>query len=109
MIDTAGTITKAAKALKDAGSLDVYVCASHPVFSGPAIDRLKEAPIKEVVVTNTITIPEDKKLDKLKVISLAPLLSETINRIFEGKPMGVVFDKFYDDLRKKSGKKNESN
>ena len=106
MIDTAGTITKAAKAIKDAGALDVYVCATHPVFSGPAIDRLKEAPLKEVIVTNTINISEDRRIDKIKIISLAPLLSETITRIFEGKPMGVVFDKFYDDLRKKAGNKN---
>ncbi|UCH12320.1 MAG: ribose-phosphate pyrophosphokinase [Candidatus Omnitrophota bacterium] len=109
MIDTAGTITKAAQAIKDAGALDIYVCATHPVFSGPAIERLEEAPLKDVVVTNTINIPEDRKLDKIKVISLAPLLAETINRIFEGKPMGVVFDEFYDNLRKKLGNKNESN
>lgn len=109
IIDTAGTITKAAQAIKDAGALDVYVCATHPVFSGPAIDRLKEAPLKEVIVTNTINIPEDKKIDKISVISLAPLLAKTINRIFEGKPMGVVFDELYNNLRAKAGNKNESN
>ena len=109
MIDTAGTITKAAQAIKDAGALDVYICATHALFSGPAIERLKEAPVKEVIVTNTINLPEDKKLDKIKVISLGPLLAETIERIHEGKPMGVVFDKFYDNLRGKAGNKNESN
>ncbi len=108
MIDTAGTITKAAKAIKDAGALGVYVCATHPLFSGPAIERLKEAPIDEVLVTNTISLAKDKMLSKIKVISLAPLLAETIDRIFEGKPMGVVFDKFYDDLREKAGNQNES-
>jgi ribose-phosphate pyrophosphokinase len=109
MIDTAGTITKAAQAVKDAGALSVYISATHPVFSGPAIDRLKEAPIEEVIVTNTIPVKDGKRIDKIKIITLAPLLAETINRIFEGKPMGVVFDKFYDDLRAKAGNKNESN
>ena len=101
IIDTAGTITKAAQAISDKGAKSVYVCATHPVFSGDATERLKSETIKEVVVTNTINLPPEKRLGKVKVISLAPLLAESIKRIFEGQPMGVMFDGIYDNLRGK--------
>lgn len=101
MIDSAGTITKAAEALVEKGAKDVYICATHPVFSGKAIERLSSNDIKEVVVTNTIHIPEEKRIDKIKVISVASLLAESIKRIYEGQPMGILFDGLYDKLTKK--------
>ncbi|SJZ74337.1 ribose-phosphate diphosphokinase [Selenihalanaerobacter shriftii] len=92
MIDTAGTITQAAKALKERGAREVYACCTHPVFSGPAIERLEESNIKEVVVTNTIPLPDEKKLDKVNVLSIAPLLGEAIDRIFKDLSVSVLFD-----------------
>lgn len=100
IIDTAGTITESASMLKKYGAKDIYVLATHPVLSGPAIKRLQKAPIKEIFVTNTIEIPKQKKIKKIKVISIAPLLSETIKRAHEGTPMGIVYEKLYDKLKK---------
>jgi len=109
MIDTAGTITKAAEALVEKGAQDVYICATHPVFSGPAVERLSSDKISEVIVTNTIQIPEEKKLSKIKIISVASLLAESIRRISEGQPMGVLFDGLYDKLARKREAKGETN
>lgn len=91
MIDTAGTLCGAAYALKEQGVKDIYACCTHPVFSGPAIERLKEAPIKELIVTDTI--PHDAGIlgDKLKVVSMAPLLSETIRRIRCNRSVSELF------------------
>lgn len=100
IIDTAGTITESAYMLKKYGAKDISVLATHPVLSGPAIKRLQKAPIKEIFVTNTIELPKKKKIKKIKVISIAPLLSETIKRAHEGTPMGVVYEKLYDKLKK---------
>ncbi len=95
IIDTAGTITLGAEALIKAGAKDVYASCTHPVFSGPAVKRLSESPLKEVVCTNTI--PVDKKsIDemggKLKMISVAPLIGEAINRIHEKRSVSKLFD-----------------
>jgi len=92
IIDTAGTITVGAEALKQRGAGDIYVCCTHPVLSGPAIERLKSAPIKEVIVTNTIPVQGDKMIDKIKVLSVAPLLGEAIIRIHEDLSVSVLFD-----------------
>ncbi|MCL6558691.1 MAG: ribose-phosphate pyrophosphokinase [Firmicutes bacterium] len=92
IIDTAGTITKGAAALKQWGAKEIYVCCTHPVLSGPAIKRLEEAPIKEVVVTNTIPVPGEKMIDKIKVLSVAPLLGEAIIRIHEDLSVSKLFD-----------------
>ena len=100
IIDTAGTITEASKILKKFGAEDVYVFATHPILSGPAVKRLKEAPIKEVILTNTMPIPEKKKIDKIKIISVADLLAETIKRNNEGLPMGLVYKEMYKKLGK---------
>ena len=100
IIDTAGTITESASMLKKYGAKDIYVLATHPVLSGPAIKRLQKAPIKEIFVTNTIELPKQKKIKKIKVISIAPLLSETIKRAHEGTPMGIVYEKLYDKLKR---------
>ncbi len=91
MIDTAGTITLAAQALKDAGAIEVYVCATHPVLSGPAIERIEKSPIKEMVVTDSINLPEDKKIDKVVQVSVGPLIGDAIKRIHEHKPVSPLF------------------
>lgn len=92
IIDTAGTITKGAVALKNWGAKEIYVCCTHSVLSGPAIQRLEEAPIKEVILTNTIPVPKDKMIDKIKVLSVAPLLGEAIIRIHEDLSVSKLFD-----------------
>lgn len=92
IIDTAGTITQAAKVLKERGAREVFACCTHPVFSGPAIERLAESPISELVVTNTIPVKVDERLkDKLKVLSVAPLLGEVIERIYKNLSVSVLF------------------
>ena len=106
MIDTGGTMVSSAKALIDAGALDVYACVTHPVFSGDAVKKLQDSPIKEIIITNTIPLSPEKRIAKLKVISIGPLLAESIKRIYEGNPMGVIFDGLYDKLAKKRGDKN---
>lgn len=100
IIDTAGTITESALMLKKYGAKEIYVMATHPVLSGPAIERLQKAPIKEIFVTNTIELPKEKMIEKIKVISIASLLSETIKRAHEGTPMGEVYEKLYEKLKK---------
>ena len=92
IIDTAGTITHGALALKERGADEIYVCCTHPVLSGPAIRRLEEAPIKEVLVTNTIPVTKDKMLNKVRVLSVAPLLGEAIIRIHEDLSVSKLFD-----------------
>ncbi len=92
MIDTAGTITNAANALKDMGAKEVYACATHPVLSGPAIERIQDSAIKELVLLNTITIPEEKKIDKIKMLSVAPLFAEAMIRIFTNDSISRLFD-----------------
>lgn len=90
IIDTAGTITNAAKALKERGAKDVYASCSHPVLSGPAIERLNDSPIKEVVTTNSIPTAA-KNCDKIKVLSVAPLFGEAIMRIFQDASVSKMF------------------
>lgn len=91
IIDTAGTITQAAKVLMEKGATEVYACCTHPVLSGPAVQRLQDSVIKEVVVTNTIPLLQEKKLDKIKVLSVAPLLGEAIVRIHEDLSVSKLF------------------
>lgn len=104
IIDTAGTITSAAKALKEKGAKDIYIAATHALFSGAAVERLKDNTIKEVIVTNTINIPKEKRFDKLKIISLAKLLADSITKVYEGTPMGVLFDNLYKKIYEKRNK-----
>ncbi|MEW6447811.1 MAG: ribose-phosphate pyrophosphokinase [Bacillota bacterium] len=92
IIDTAGTITKGAEALCEWGARDVYVICTHPVFSGTAVERLATPAIKEIYVTNTIPLPPEKLLDKIRVISVAPLLGEVIIRIHEDLSVSKLFD-----------------
>jgi ribose-phosphate pyrophosphokinase len=91
LIDTAGTICNAAKALDDLGAKCVYACATHAVLSGPAIERIEAAPIKEMVLLNTIPIPEEKKLKKFTVLSVGHIFAETISRVYSNKPISVMF------------------
>lgn len=92
IIDTAGTLCMAAEAMKEKGALKVYGCCTHPVFSGPAIDRLVRAPFEEIVVTNTIPLGEEKRLPNLKVLSVAPLIGEAILRIHEDLSVSKLFE-----------------
>lgn len=92
IIDTAGTITLAANALIENGAAEVYACCTHPVLSGPAIERIQNSPIKELVVTNTITLPEEKKFGKIKQLSVASLISKAIIRVHENKSLSTLFD-----------------
>lgn len=92
IIDTAGTITQAAEALLDKGAKEVYACCTHPVLSGPAVERLNQSPLREVVVTNTIPLPPDKQVAKIKVLSVAPLLGEAIIRIHQDLSVSKLFD-----------------
>lgn len=96
MIDTAGTITLAAQALKDAGATEVYACATHAVLSGPAIDRLNNSVIKSLVLTDSIQQPAEKNLDKMILVSVGPLMGDAIKLIMEHKPMSPLFDTRYD-------------
>ena len=92
MIDTAGTITQAAEALMKRGAREVYACCTHPVLSGPAIDRLKKSPLKEVIVTNTIPLSDEARgLSKIKSLTVAPLLGEAIKRIHCGESVSSLF------------------
>ena len=101
IIDSAGTISAAASELKKRGAKEVYICATHPVFSKNAIEKLKSSDIKEVIVTDTVKIPEENMIPKIKVVSLAPFIAETINCIFEGKPLGIIVEKKYEEINQK--------
>lgn len=92
MIDTAGTITLAASALLESGAKEVYACCTHPVLSPPAIERLAASPIKEVVVTNTIALRDDQKIDKMVTLSVAQIIAEAIMRVHEMRSISELFD-----------------
>jgi ribose-phosphate pyrophosphokinase len=91
MIDTAGTITEGARLLREMGARQVYACATHAVFSPPAIERLSTGVFEEVIVTNTIALPEDKRFPQLKVLSVANLLGEAVWRIHEDNSLSSMF------------------
>jgi ribose-phosphate pyrophosphokinase len=92
MIDTGGSICKAADALYDHGATNVVVAATHAVFSEPAVDRLKNSRISEVVVTNTLPIPEEQRFDKLTVLSIAPLIARAITEVFTDGSVTSLFE-----------------
>ena len=91
-IDTAGSLINVINALKGRGATEVYACATHPVLSGPAIERIAASPVKEVVVTDTIPVSGKKKIDKVTVLPIAPLLGEAIHRIHTGLSVGAMFE-----------------
>lgn len=92
-VDTAGSMIETANVLKEFGAKEIYAGCTHGVLSGPAIERIKNSPFKELVITNTIPLPKEKELDKIKVLSIAPLFAEAIKRLNEHKPMGDLFEK----------------
>lgn len=92
MIDTAGTICNAANAIKDLGARSVRAAATHPVLSGPAVDRLQASAIEELVLLNTVPLPEEKKLEKMTFLSAAPLFAEAMTRVFTNGSISVLFD-----------------
>jgi ribose-phosphate pyrophosphokinase len=92
MIDTGGTMAEAAHALKKLGAGDIYICATHALLSGPAVERLKQAPILEVAVTNTIHIPPEKQFDKLRVLSIAGLLAKAIGYTHSDQSVSALFE-----------------
>ena len=92
MIDTAGSITEGAKALINAGATQVYVTATHGVFSPPAYDRIESAPITELVVTNTIPVPDDRQHGKIRVLSVAPLFAHAVQNVFNDESVSELFD-----------------
>ncbi|MBO4989119.1 MAG: ribose-phosphate pyrophosphokinase [Clostridia bacterium] len=92
MIDTAGTIVQGAQALKDAGALEIYACASHAVLSGPAIERLSASPITELVMLDTIPVPEEKKLPIMKFVSTADIFAAAIENVYMDKPLSKIYD-----------------
>ncbi|MFC2045579.1 ribose-phosphate diphosphokinase [Chloroflexota bacterium] len=92
-IDTAGSLANTVNTLIQRGAREVYSCCTHPILSGPAIQRIKECPVKEVIVTDTIPVTGDKKTDKVTVLPIAPLLGEAIHRIHTGLSIGEMFEK----------------
>lgn len=92
IIDTAGTISIAAQALMESGAKEVYACCTHAVLSGPAIERIDNSVIKELVITNSIELSEDKTSPKIKELSVAKLLGDAIVRVFEEKSVSTLFD-----------------
>jgi len=91
IIDTAGTMVKATEALIERGAKEVYACATHGVLSGPAVERLKNSPIREVVITDTIPLKEEKKFDQLKVLPISPLFAEALRRIHSEHSVSILF------------------
>jgi ribose-phosphate pyrophosphokinase len=92
MIDTGGTIVHAAEALARDGAIGVVIAATHPVLSADAVDRLKNSSVTEIVVTNTLPVPAEKRFDKLTCLSIAPLLSRAIREVFEDGSVTKMFD-----------------
>jgi ribose-phosphate pyrophosphokinase len=92
MIDTAGTICAAAEQLVERGASAVYCAATHGVFSGPAIDRLKNSVIEKVVITNTLPLPPEKRIDKIEVLSAAGIIADAIDAVFEDTSVSEIFD-----------------
>ena len=92
MIDTAGTICNGANALVERGAKEVYACCSHAVLSGPAIERIENSAIKELIVLDTIHLPEEKQIDKIKVLSVAPIFAEAVKRIYEDISVSKLFE-----------------
>lgn len=93
MIDTAGTITNGADAIMQRGAKETYACCTHAVFSGPAIERLQASSLKEVIVTDSIALPEHKKIDKIKVVSVDEILAEAMRRIVNNESVSELFEK----------------
>jgi ribose-phosphate pyrophosphokinase len=90
-VDTAGTLMQTLQALCERGVTDVYACATHAILSGPAVKRIAQSPLREMVVTDTIPIPDEKKIPQITTLTIAPLLGEAISRIHTGQSVGALF------------------
>ena len=97
MVDTAGTLSNAVYALKERDAAAVYAAATHPLFSGEAVQRLKDAPLTEMVVTNTIDVPEEKRFENLRVLSVADLLAKAIDHVHSNESVSQLFETLPDD------------
>jgi len=91
-IDTGGSLVGVVSTLLERGALEVHACCTHPIFSGPAIERISKSPVKDVVVTDTVPVSENKRIDKITVLPIAPLLGEAIKRIHTGQSVGAMFE-----------------
>ena len=91
-VSTAGTMVEAAKILEEHGVKEIYAGCTHGILCGPAIERIKNSPIKELVITNTVPLPKEKQMEKIKIVSIAPLFAEAIKRVNEAKPLGDLFE-----------------
>ena len=100
MCDTAGTLTIGAKALMDAGACEVYAACTHGLLSGPAVQRIQDSCLKELIITNTVKLPEEKKIDKIKVLSVGHLLGHGILRILSDAPLSGLFTYSYDKTKR---------
>ena len=92
MVDTGGTLANAVLALRDRGAKAVYACATHALLSGEAVDRLSNAPLEEMVVTNTIHVPEERRFPQLKILSVADLLAKAIDHIHSNESVSQLFE-----------------
>ncbi|AFS79380.1 ribose-phosphate pyrophosphokinase PrsA [Gottschalkia acidurici 9a] len=92
IIDTAGSMTKAAQVLQDFGAKKVYACCTHAVLSGPAIERIKDSVIEKLVVTDTIPLSEEKQIDQIDVVSVAPMFAKAIKRIYQNESVSTLFN-----------------
>ena len=91
-MDTAGSLTEGAKALEKFGAKEIYACCTHPILTDPALSRIAKSNIKELIVTNTIPLPPNKKHPKITQLSVAPILAETILRIYNQLPISQLFE-----------------
>ena len=91
-VSTAGTMVEAARILQENGVKEIYAACTHGILCGPAIDRINNSPIKELVITNTVPLTQEKQTDKIKVLSIAPLFAEAIKRVNEARPLGDLFE-----------------
>jgi len=91
MIDTGGTIVSAAEILLERGATEVWAMATHGVLSGPAIDRLKNAPLERLILTNTLPLPAEKQLPNIEVLSIAPLIAEALSAVFDDTSVSEIF------------------
>ena len=99
MIDTAGTIVKAAEKIKEIGAEDIYIAAVHGVLSGPAKERLSNSPATEVVITDTIAVSKEQKFDKLNIVSVAPFLAKTIKVTMENKSISKEYELIIEEIK----------
>jgi ribose-phosphate pyrophosphokinase len=100
IVDTGGSLVSAAEMVCARGASEIYAYATHPVLSGDAVDRLEAAPIREVVVTDTIPLPPGKRSEKIRVLSLAPILAEAVERVHRNISVSTIFDRYWEDDKK---------